>query len=97
MPVTLAGMPKSGDMKPEESTSCSQAGHQCRDKDTNPPTKLSTQNLSYLQEMQGWSRDGRKGQQPITTPTHPTGKYQCLTLLIILCYAYRQKPSITIL
>ena len=41
-----------GDITTEKATSCSQAGILLEsDRDTNPPTKLSTQNLTYLQEM----------------------------------------------
>ena len=70
--VTLANMPNSGDMEPEEVTSCSQTGPPLRDKDkdTNPSTILSTPNLPCLKEMEGQrrSRDWRNG-QPITGPT----------------------------
>ena len=61
--VDLANSLVSGDMEPEEATSYSDAGPyhptQRPDKDTNSPTKLSTQNLSCLQEIQGqrWSSD----------------------------------------
>jgi hypothetical protein len=41
-----------GDITTEEATSCSQAGILLEsDRDTNPPTKLSIQNLTCLQEM----------------------------------------------
>ena len=44
------------------------------------------------------SRDWGNG-QPMTGPTrdHPMGKHQSLTLLMILCCACRQEPSITVL
>jgi hypothetical protein len=59
MRVTLAKVPNSGDMKPEETTSAARQDSQWRDKDTNPPIKLSTQNSSCLKEVQGqkWSID----------------------------------------
>jgi hypothetical protein len=31
------------------------------------------------------------------TETHPMGKNQSLTVLMILCYAYRQEPRLTVL
>jgi len=53
--------------------------------------------LSYLEEVQGqrWSRDRGDG-QPMTAQleTHSIGKNQSLTLLMILCYACKQDPSI---
>jgi hypothetical protein len=52
--VTPANTPSSRNMESWVATSCSQA-HRIpgggRDKDTNIPTRLSTQNLSCLQEM----------------------------------------------
>jgi hypothetical protein len=57
------------------------------DRATNLTIKLSTQNLSCLQEIPGlgWSRDCGNG-QPITgqLETHPMKKHQFLTLLMIL-------------
>lgn len=41
--ITLAKVPHSGDMEPEEITSSSQTGPQWRDVNTNPPTELSAQ------------------------------------------------------
>jgi hypothetical protein len=49
MEVTLAVTHSNEDMEPEETTSYSQSENPV---DTIPPTKLSTQNLSCLQEMQ---------------------------------------------
>ena len=43
MGLTLAVIHSTGDMEPEEATSCSQAGTQWSDRDTNLPTKLLTQ------------------------------------------------------
>jgi hypothetical protein len=70
MLVTSVEMPHSEDIEPEEATSYSQAGLPVEDRDTNPPTKLSTKNLSCLKEMQGkrWSKHRRNGQL-ITSPT----------------------------
>jgi hypothetical protein len=48
--MTLAMIYSTGDMEPEEATCCSQAGPQCSDRDTNPPTECSIQNLSYLKK-----------------------------------------------
>jgi hypothetical protein len=42
-----------GDMETEVATSCSQVGLPVEEGNTNPPTKLSTQNLSCLQDVQG--------------------------------------------
>ena len=49
--ITLAETLSSGDMEPERLTFCSRQDTQWRDKD--PLTKLLTQNLSCLQEVQG--------------------------------------------
>jgi hypothetical protein len=70
MGMTLAEMPNSGEMEPEETTSSRQTGPQWRDGVTNLPLKFLTQNRSCLKEMQGqkWSRDERKG-HPVTNPT----------------------------
>jgi hypothetical protein len=60
MMLVLSMMPNSGYMEPERRPSLvARKDHQWRDKDTNPHTKLSTQNLPCLIEMQGqrWSRD----------------------------------------
>jgi hypothetical protein len=62
--VTITEMPKSGDMGPEKATSCKQHP-QWSDKDMNSPTNHSTQNMSYLKEIQRqrWSRDLENGQK----------------------------------
>ena len=57
MGVTLAGSHSIGNMEPEEATPCSQAEPQVEGVGLHPPTKLSAQNLSCLQEMQ---RQGMK-------------------------------------
>ena len=59
MHMTLAETHSSGDMKPEKTISCNQAGPPVEGKRQQPTHKGSTQNLSYLQEMQGqkWNRD----------------------------------------
>ena len=62
--VTLAVTYNIGDMEPEEDTSCSQVGPPVSDRDTNPPTKLSTQNLFCLQEMQSWRMEQRLREWP---------------------------------
>ena len=49
MGVTLPVTHYIGDMDPEKTISRSQTGTQWSDRSTNPPTKLSTQNLSDLQ------------------------------------------------
>lgn len=49
--VTLAEMPYSGDMKPEETTSSNQTGLPGRDGDPNQSKKVSTQNCSCPKEM----------------------------------------------
>jgi hypothetical protein len=46
--VTLADPHGSGDMYHEEATFYSLQEHQCSDRDTNLPTKVSTPNLSCL-------------------------------------------------
>jgi hypothetical protein len=43
-----------GDMETEEATPIARQEPQWSDRDTNLPTKLATQNLSCLQEMQAW-------------------------------------------
>jgi hypothetical protein len=48
MGVTLAVTHCIGDMEPEDATSCSQVGTRWSNRDTNPPTKLLTQNLFSL-------------------------------------------------
>jgi hypothetical protein len=67
---------------------------QWTDRDTNPPTKLSTQNLSCLQEMQAQGVELRLSKWPLKTgqlEIHPMDKDQTLTLFMITCYACRQK------
>jgi hypothetical protein len=70
---------------------------QWSDRGTNILTKISTQNLSCIQEMQAQEKEQRpRGwpdqlDQPDQLETHPIGKYQPLTLLMILCYACRQE------
>jgi hypothetical protein len=83
MEVTLA-------MEPEKATSVAKQDPQQINKDANPPTKLSTQNLSCLQEIQSKGKEQRLREQA-HLETHPMGKYQSLILLIILCYACRQE------
>ena len=51
--VTLAEMHSSGDIESAKATCIARQDTQERDKDTNSPTKLSTQNVSCIQEMQG--------------------------------------------
>lgn len=63
-----------------------------RNKETIPPTKLSTPNLSCLREVQGQKQSRDWGNsQPITAqiwdPFHRQN--QSLILLMILCYAHR--------
>ena len=53
-----------GDMEPEETNCYIQKEPQWSNRDTNPPTKLSTQNLSCLQEMQGWGMEQRLREWP---------------------------------
>lgn len=52
MVLSLAVTYSTGDMEPEEAISTGQKA-QWSDRNTNPPTKLLTQSLSCLQEMQG--------------------------------------------
>jgi hypothetical protein len=49
--VILVVIQNIGGMEHEEAISCSQAGTKWSNRDTNPPTKLSTPNLSCLQEI----------------------------------------------
>ena len=72
------------------------------DKDTNPPTKLSTQNLSCLQQMQTDTGDGAETER-MTTNIRPNLKpfpwpsnnpWQDLT---VLCYACSQESSRAVL
>jgi hypothetical protein len=51
--VTLVEKHSSGEMKPEGATPVARQEPQWRNEDANPPTKLSTQNVFCLQEMQG--------------------------------------------
>jgi hypothetical protein len=57
--MILAEKSNSENMEHEEATSCSQAVTPVEKLKTNPPTELSTQNLSCLKEIQGqkWIRD----------------------------------------
>jgi hypothetical protein len=64
---------------------------QWSDRDTNSPTKLSTLNLSCLQEMQGQGMEQRLREWP--TNNWPNG-HKSLTLLMILCFACRQEHVI---
>jgi hypothetical protein len=50
MGVTSAVTFNIGDIEPEEATSCNLAGTQWVNRDTNPPTKLSTQKLPYYRK-----------------------------------------------
>jgi hypothetical protein len=63
-----------GDMEPEKSNSYIQKEPQWSNRDINWPTKHSTPNFSYLQEMQGqsWSRNCVNGQPTGQTwdPSH---------------------------
>ena len=48
--------------------------------------------------VQRWSKDCGNGQpKPVKLETHPMGKHQSLTLLMILCYACRQESSVALL
>jgi hypothetical protein len=60
MEETLAVTHNIEDLEREEATSCSQPLEpQWSNRDTNAPTKLSTQNLSCLQEMQALGMEQR--------------------------------------
>ena len=66
---------------------------QWSDRDTNPLTKLSTQNVSCLQETQVQGMEQRWREWPTNNwpnlrPT-PWAKHKSVTLLMILCYACR--------
>jgi hypothetical protein len=50
--MNLAVTHSIAEMEPKEATYCSQVEPQWSNRDTNPPTKPSTPNLSCLQEMQ---------------------------------------------
>ena len=41
--------------------------------------------------------EGIANQQLAQIETHPMGKKQSLTLLILIYYAYKQEPSLTVL
>jgi hypothetical protein len=62
------------DTDPEVTPPIARWDSQWRDKDSIPPTKLSTQNVFCLQDLQGqrWTRDKENGQQ-MTGPieNHP--------------------------
>jgi hypothetical protein len=68
--VILAVTRHIGGMEPKEATTCSSQEPQWNNRDTNTLTKLSTHNLSCLQEMQAreWRRGWGNG-QPVTSPT----------------------------
>jgi hypothetical protein len=78
-------------------TSCNQADFQWRDRDTNPATKPSTQNLSCLQDVQG--KDGPEiellaNKCLAQLETHTTRQSPLPTLLMIFCYICSQEPVI---
>jgi hypothetical protein len=60
--VTLAV----GDMDPGVATSVARQDFQWKDKDSNPPTKPSTQNVSCLQEVQEQKIEQSLSSQPMT-------------------------------
>lgn len=66
----------------------------------NSPAKFSSQNLSCPKNNAGtWDgaeTEGMISQQQAQLDTHPMGKHRSLTVLIKLCYACKQKPSMTI-
>jgi hypothetical protein len=91
-------MLNSGNMEPEEATSCKDP--QWRDEDINPPTKLLAPNLPCLKKCK--EKDGSEPEKVTNKywtqlENHPRSKHQSLTLLIIFCYACRQEPSVTVL
>ena len=51
--LTVAETPRSGDMAPKVANACSQEDSQCRDKNSNPPTKPVIQYVSYLPKYAG--------------------------------------------
>ena len=61
------------------------------DRDNNQPTKLLTQNLSFLQDMQGLWMEQILREQPVH------GKHQSVILLMIFSYACIQESSKAIL
>jgi hypothetical protein len=73
---------------------------QWRDKDTNPSTKLLTQIClftRYVGTVDGAETEGIPSQQQAQLETYAIGKHQFLMLLMILCYDYKQKSSVTVL
>jgi hypothetical protein len=93
MGVFLSMTHNIGNTEPEVASSCSHAGnpaergrHQPPHKTFKPKFILCTRNAGT---GDGAETDGRAKQ----FETHPMGKHQSLTLLVILCYACRQKPS----
>jgi len=75
---------------------------QWRDKDTNPPTRLLTQILFRLQEMQMGGVKQRLSKWPTNNwpnlrPIYLMDKYQYLTLLVILCCACIQETDMAVL
>jgi hypothetical protein len=80
-------------------TSCIYTGVSMEGRDINSPTKPSTQNLSYPQDERAyrWSKDwGNSQQWLLQLERHPIWESQLLTISIILSYACKQEPRITV-
>jgi hypothetical protein len=92
--VTLAVTQYIGHMEPEEVTSCSQTGTITMEQQGQQPTHktfttkfiLSTRNVGI---EDGAGTEGATSQYWAQLETHPLGKHQSLTLLMILCYVFR--------
>lgn len=83
----LIKIPNSGAMDDEKATtSCTQTGPQWNNKDTNPPTKLSTPNLCYLKEMQGQNWRLNKRQAKVRRDVRVGVHLQIYSLLCFIKY-----------
>ena len=95
MGVFLAITHSTGDMKPGKAAFSGQAGTLLEHMDTNPPTVLLTQNLTW--DWDGAETEGMANQYLAHLETQSMNKPQSMTLLMILCYACRQKSSMAVL
>jgi hypothetical protein len=64
MGLILAVTQNTGDMEPEEAPSEARQELQWINRDIKAPTKLSTQNVTHLQEMQAWGMEQRLRKWP---------------------------------
>ena len=92
-------MPYSREWELVETTSSRRIGHQLEGWGWHPTVKTLAQNCSCLKELQGqkcrrnWGKGG-----PVTGPNwDPAQEEVQRPLLLMLWYAYKQEPSMTVL